>query len=136
MADLNNIDEVANATPNAAAENAPVAKKTRKPRTPKIAPEKVAGADAITSESPVKKTRAKRGSKAGAEAASKPTSRKAVQKAPRAAIGTSVATSAHAPLDDIASLMQLEEENKKLRKQLFDKLHAENADLRKRLGQN
>jgi hypothetical protein len=36
--------------------------------------------------------------------------------------------------DGIADLIQLEEENKKLRKALADKLRSENADLRKRLG--
>lgn len=36
--------------------------------------------------------------------------------------------------DGMAELLQLEEENKTLRKQLAEKLRAENADLRKRLG--
>ncbi|OWK25349.1 hypothetical protein AJ87_11060 [Rhizobium yanglingense] len=36
--------------------------------------------------------------------------------------------------DEVADLIQLEEENKSLRKTLADKLRAENADLRKRLG--
>jgi hypothetical protein len=45
------------------------------------------------------------------------------------------ATTAPAPvLDDIADLLQLEEENARLRKALAEKLRAENADLRKRLG--
>ncbi|MGO4658016.1 SyrB-like regulator, partial [Ensifer sp. 2YAB10] len=45
------------------------------------------------------------------------------------------ATTASAPvLDDIADLLQLEEENARLRKALAEKLRAENADLRKRLG--
>jgi len=37
-------------------------------------------------------------------------------------------------LDEIASLLQLEEENARLRKALSEKLRAENADLKKRLG--
>ena len=37
-------------------------------------------------------------------------------------------------LDGIADLLQLEEENARLRKALAEKLRAENADLRKRLG--
>lgn len=37
-------------------------------------------------------------------------------------------------LDEIADLVQLEEENVRLRKTLAEKLRAENADLRKRLG--
>ncbi|MBO9101048.1 MULTISPECIES: SyrB-like regulator [Rhizobium] len=36
--------------------------------------------------------------------------------------------------DDMADLLQLEEDNKKLRHALAEKLRAENADLRKRLG--
>jgi putative transposase len=41
----------------------------------------------------------------------------------------------HVPIDDeIADLVQLEEENKRLRKILAEKLRAENAELRKRLG--
>ncbi|KSV68943.1 hypothetical protein N183_30515 [Sinorhizobium sp. Sb3] len=42
--------------------------------------------------------------------------------------------SAAPTLDDIADLLQLEEENARLRKSLAEKLRAENADLRKRLG--
>jgi ribosome-binding protein aMBF1 (putative translation factor) len=37
-------------------------------------------------------------------------------------------------LEDIADLVQLEEENARLRKALAEKLRTENADLRKRLG--
>ncbi|MBO9101892.1 MULTISPECIES: SyrB-like regulator [unclassified Rhizobium] len=36
--------------------------------------------------------------------------------------------------DEMADLLQLEEENKTLRQALAEKLRAENADLRKRLG--
>lgn len=36
--------------------------------------------------------------------------------------------------DEMADLLQLEEENKRLRQSLAEKLRAENADLRKRLG--
>lgn len=36
-------------------------------------------------------------------------------------------------IDDIAELLRLEDENRSLRKQLSEKLRAENADLRKRL---
>ncbi|WP_026622804.1 putative transposase (plasmid) [Ensifer sp. WSM1721] len=36
--------------------------------------------------------------------------------------------------DDLADLVQLEEENQRLRKLLAEKLRAENAELRKRLG--
>jgi putative transposase len=36
--------------------------------------------------------------------------------------------------DELADLVQLEQENLRLRKVLAEKLRAENADLRKRLG--
>ena len=36
-------------------------------------------------------------------------------------------------IDEMADLLQLEEENQRLRKLLAEKLRAENADLRKRL---
>jgi putative transposase len=36
--------------------------------------------------------------------------------------------------DELADLVQLEEENQRLRKRLAEKLRAENAELRKRLG--
>ena len=36
--------------------------------------------------------------------------------------------------DELADLVQLEEENQRLRKRLAEKLQAENAELRKRLG--
>ncbi|CAN7729488.1 transposase [Rhizobium leguminosarum] len=38
--------------------------------------------------------------------------------------------------DEFAEFIQLEEENRRLRKLLSEKLRAENADLRKRLGMN
>lgn len=37
-------------------------------------------------------------------------------------------------VDEFADLIQLEEENKRLRKALSEKLRSENADLRKKLG--
>jgi hypothetical protein len=44
------------------------------------------------------------------------------------------AASSVAAVDEIADLLQLEEENQRLRKLLAEKLRAENADLRKRLN--
>ncbi|MFN7102093.1 MAG: SyrB-like regulator [Pseudorhizobium sp.] len=44
------------------------------------------------------------------------------------------ATARDSGMDDMADLIQLEEENKRLRKTLADKLRQENADLRKRLN--
>lgn len=52
----------------------------------------------------------------------------------RAATQTIKATGSAPVLEDIADLIQLEEENARLRKALAEKLRNENADLRKRLG--
>jgi hypothetical protein len=113
---------------------APAEKKTRKPRGPKDAA-KIATSDVAASpaEQPVKKTRAKRGSKIAPVKAKKAAvePKKAATRTPRA---TADASAPGAPVDDIADLIKLEEENKQLRKELSDKLRSENADLRKRLG--
>lgn len=51
------------------------------------------------------------------------------------AIGTaSTAPASKNTVDDLTTLVALEAENLKLRKELADKLRAENAELRKRLG--
>lgn len=55
----------------------------------------------------------------------------------RAAKPTEKAALASAPVsaaDEMVDLLQLEEENKRLRQTLAEKLRAENVDLRKRLG--
>lgn len=113
---------------------APAEKKTRKPRAPKAAA-KIATSDVTASpaEQPVKKTRAKRGSKIAPAKAEKAAvePRKVAMRSPRKKADTPDPV---APIDDIADLIKLEEENKQLRKELSDKLRSENADLRKRLG--
>ncbi|MGA1834287.1 hypothetical protein [Rhizobium wenxiniae] len=109
-------------------------KKIRKPRAPK-ATAKIATSDITASpaEQPAKKTRAKRGSKIALVKAEKASvePKNLATRTPRAktAIPAPVA-----PVDDIADLIKLEEENKQLRKELSNKLRSENADLRKRLG--
>jgi hypothetical protein len=136
MADESNVDAVAGGTETDTAAPAPIVKKARKPRQAKTLSESAPSAEVIASE-PVKKTRAKRGSKIAAIKAVKPIGRPKAQKTAGAATAeTAMAKTAASmeALDDIASLMQLEEENKSLRRQLSDKLRAENADLRKRLG--
>jgi len=116
---------------------APAEKKTRKPRTPKTAAE---ASSVVATDAPVekssKKTRAKRGSKTAPVKAEK-----AVAPKTGATRAGRVNTVASAPvatsgevIDDIADLIKLEEENKQLRKELSNKLRAENADLRMRLG--
>lgn len=131
MSDLSNVDAASSSDQIAAADAEQKPKKTRKPRT-----RKAAAADVVASEVPVKKTRAKRGSKVGSEAAPKSVGRKQVRTVAGAAKEAKAASMSAIELDDISSLIQLEEENKNLRKQLYDKLHAENADLRKRLGKS
>ncbi|NTF98239.1 SyrB-like regulator [Rhizobium rhizogenes] len=111
----------------------PAIKKTRAPRRPKTAE----AAPVEATAAPAKKTRAKRGSKLAAAKADK--SIADPKKATRALRPQAVAAKAvgsMVTIDDIADLITLEEENKQLRKQLSEKLRAENADLRKRLGQN
>lgn len=70
---------------------------------------------------------------AGKSTASKPAARGASTTGGAAKAEPRQATSA--PIDEFADLLKLEEENKALRKALSEKLRAENADLRKRLGQ-
>ena len=112
------------------------AKKTRQPRKPKAVTEASVSADASSSEKPVKKTRAKRGSKALAVQVSKPTGRRVSKQDANRASVTETVSEPSQQSDEFADLLKLEEENKTLRKQLSEKLRAENADLRKRLGQN
>lgn len=62
---------------------------------------------------------------------------KASAKQPRKPRGSKPAATANfavASGDEFADLLQLEEENRSLRKQLAEKLRTENADLRRRLG--
>lgn len=93
---------------------APAAKRGRKRKEAPVE------AKAANQAAPTVKTRAKAATKGiGKETASKPS-----------------AGSTGTVLDEIADLLQLEEENARLRKALADKLRAENADLKKRLGLN
>lgn len=117
----------------------PVAKKTRGPNRKKPAAEAVAAT--TTAEAPAKKTRAKRGEKAAAAQLVKAAKAEKATKAPRAAATvTKPVTTAPAPVaaaaasDEFSDLLKLEEENRLLRKELGDKLRAENADLKKKLG--
>jgi hypothetical protein len=131
MADDNNTMTDAD-TPAVAAPD--VAKKERKPRAKKAAP---GTASAAVSAQPAAASDAaavkpKRGRKAKSDDGAPGAKRvpvKRVPKAVQAATAPSVAA-----VDEFAELLQLEEENQRLRKQLAEKLRAENADLRKRLN--
>jgi hypothetical protein len=130
MADENNTMTDAD-TPAVAA---PAPKKERKPRARKAAPET---ASAAVSAQPVAASNAavgkpKRGRKAKFDEGATSAKRAPVKRAPKA-IQTATAPSV-ATVDEFADLLQLEEENQRLRKLLAEKLRAENADLRKRLN--
>lgn len=136
MADETSMSELVPGEPEAALQKVPDDKK-RGPRAKKTAPEAVTS-DALVDAPAVKKARAKRGSK-NAAAEVKPSARRGGRKAKAAveAIGES-ATQAVSPVtaagDEMEDLLQLEQENQRLRKLLAEKLREENASLRKRLG--
>jgi hypothetical protein len=107
-------------------------KKTRAPRRPK------AVAEAVTSEA-VAAPKGRRGGRRKAEVAeaTAPAEAKGKGRGPAKANAAPKTSKPAAPVslsDDLADLLQLEEENKRLRKTLAEKLRAENADLRKRIG--
>ncbi len=139
MADENNAGVAAESV---LTETAPVVKKTRGPNRKKVAPEAVAtAAENTVTETPVKKTRAKRGEKAAVTKLVKAAKAEKATTASRspAVSKIAVASATSAPVlaaasDEFADLLRLEEENMALRKQLGDKLRTENADLKKRLG--
>ena len=139
MADEMNTGVTAETDTAAPAAPTPVVKKTRGPNRKKIAVEAVAATSAT--ETPVKKTRAKRGEKAAAAQLVKAAKAEKATKAPRAratvtkpSAATPARVIAAAASDEFSDLLKLEEENKLLRKELGDKLRAENADLKKKLG--
>nr|WP_204327425.1 transcriptional regulator [Rhizobium leguminosarum] len=131
MADEN--DTMTNAdTPVAAAPDVP--KKVRKPRAKKAVP---ATASAAVSAEPAVASGAaagkqKRGRRPKADEGTVSAKRAPVKRAPKAM--QIAAAPPVAAVDEIADLLQLEEENQRLRKLLAEKLRAENADLRKRLN--
>ncbi|UIK01483.1 transcriptional regulator (plasmid) [Rhizobium leguminosarum] len=119
-------------TPAATAPDAP--KKIRKPRAKKAVPETASAAVSLepAAASYANPGKQKRGRKAKSDEGATSARRAPVKRAPRtvqAAAAPSVAA-----VDEIADLLQLEEENQRLRKLLAEKLRAENSDLRKRLN--
>jgi len=120
--------------------DATTAGKVKKTRAARRLKKEDKAAAAATVTAPVKRTRgpAKKANAAPAGAI-QPASK--AEKPMKAAVATNGAKrgprkAAAAPVanDGFAELMQLEEENQKLRKALSDKLRTENADLRKKLG--
>lgn len=114
-------------------------KKARAPRKPKPAAEGIAD---TSISAPVKKTRGpgkkKAATSAPGAAETAVTSGRAKKATPAKARPAKPAPQkvevAPIETDGFADLLKLEEENQKLRKALSDKLRAENADLRKKLG--
>ena len=137
MADETSMSPAAD-TPTVEAPAAPKEEKTRAPRKPKAASE------AVVVSAPAKKTRGPGKKKpvasegavtvpvAKAPAASKKPA--AIANAEPAKRGPRKVDAAPAPIDGFSELLKLEEENQKLRKALSEKLRAENAELRKKLG--
>ncbi|MGV4791886.1 SyrB2 regulator [Rhizobium sp. F40D2] len=140
MADETNTGSVAGAAETDTAAK-PVIRKQRAPRRGKaIAEAAPAGSPSVTELPPTASAatvdgRGRRGKRKAAEtkvvdgrSARKGAPRKTTAKPVEAA-----ATSAPA-FDELEDLIQLEEENKRLRKTLAEKLRQENAELRRRLG--
>jgi putative transposase len=118
----------------------PAPKKQRAPRRLKTAAEATASEPSATSVKSAKGLRKKRVTQVEATPAvvKIPAPAKGRIKGPRKAKSVAQAeVPKMAPVtagDEMADLIQLEEENKRLRAALAEKLRAENADLRKRLG--
>ncbi|SCW48193.1 hypothetical protein SAMN02927900_01871 [Rhizobium mongolense subsp. loessense] len=144
MADENNTGSITEVAETDAAAKVPAPKKPRALRGEKAsAGATVAASLAKTAQLP--SSRRKRGEGAGqakltpqeTKITAKSTSKDAIKDTGRNRAPKQTAKTAKAPLpalDELADLTQLEEENKRLRKTLADKLRAENTDLRKRLG--
>lgn len=111
----------------------------KKPRTQTRAKASKSASAAAVTAVPEKtgKERKKRAPRAKAAAASSENAAAAPAKKTRATAATAKAAATVAPVsatDEMADLLRLEDENKRLRQSLAEKLRAENADLRKRLG--
>ncbi len=125
MTDENNTMNSADA-PAIVAPDAP--KKERKPRARKTVLQ-TASVDVAVEPAAGKPKRGRKPKSAEAVSNAK---RAAVKRAPRAMKTATAAPTA--AIDEMAGLLQLEEENQRLRKLLAEKLRAENADLKKRLN--
>ncbi|MFN7023936.1 MAG: transcriptional regulator [Pseudorhizobium sp.] len=127
-------DTITNADAPAVVETYTEPKKQRKPRTKKVSLEKDATDTAIETGADLDSVggQKKRGLKPKAVEGAAVAKRSYVKRAPKDEQPEAVvATSAG---DAMADILQLEEENQKLRKLLADKLRAENGDLRNRLN--
>jgi putative transposase len=120
----------------------PALKKQRAPRRPKATTDVMGGVTVaklprgrrkrseLAADATLTSTEPAVAGKRGAKSVVKVDGRKRRAKRAEAPVTAPVITA----MDEMADLIQLEEENKRLRKTLAEKLRAENADLRKRLG--
>ncbi|APO70958.1 transcriptional regulator SyrB protein (plasmid) [Rhizobium gallicum] len=141
MADENNTGSITEVAEKDATAKVPAPKKPRAPRDQKAS----AGATVAASLGKTAQLPSGRRKRAGqakltpqeTQITGKSTSKDAIKDTSRKRTPKQIAQTAKTPLpalDEMADLTQLEEENKRLRKTLADKLRAENTDLRKRLG--
>jgi hypothetical protein len=129
---------VVNAESSSIETSTPIAEhKKRRGRQPKtVAPTLATVEGELSVSGDTKATKAKVGKQPRAAKSTAEADAKVAAKRPRktrAPKQETVAVNATAA-DEMTDLLQLEEENQKLRKLLAEKLRAENADLRKRLG--
>ncbi|WFU06975.1 SyrB-like regulator (plasmid) [Rhizobium sp. CB3171] len=144
MADENNTGSITDMADTNIPAKTPAPKKQRAPRRPKVAAE-AAGNTQVAKPAKAPRGRRKR-SEQPADTKSEPVEMQVADISVKertkdtAAKSTAqqseqkVTTPVVSARDEMADLIQLEEENKRLRKLLAEKLRAENADLRKRLG--
>ncbi|KSV66650.1 hypothetical protein N182_35120 [Sinorhizobium sp. GL2] len=133
MADESNTEIVETAP---ASEVAPP-KKRRGPRPKNVVEDATAEPPAAAQPARGRKKRADKSADGNLSVAAPAVAKTKATKAAKVAAKTRGAkqpTAATPVLDGIADLLQLEEENARLRKTLAEKLRAENAELRKRLG--
>lgn len=128
MADENNTMTTAEAA--AVVETPIVEKKQRKPRAKKTAADATA-VEAVSDKATGTPAKQKRGRKPKSTASATTARAPRVVRDPKVVKAVPVASTAS---DEMADLLQLEQENQRLRKLLAEKLRAENADLRKRLN--
>lgn len=125
------IDTIATDAP-AVLETPVAAKKQRKPRATEAAPE--ANSVDAAAEPALVPVKQKWGRKVMAVDNAATTKRVPLKRTPKAVQTAPIApTAAEAASDEMTDILQLEDENQRLRKLLAEKLRAENADLRKKL---
>ena len=105
--------------------------KQRKPRTKKADADQSQRA-AVSGRTDATEGWGKRGRKAGTIVAARTPRSKLIKSESKTSVASP--TAPVDAIDDMAELLRLEDENRSLRRQLSEKLRAENADLRKRLN--